>query len=254
MDASQTELRRTGMLLHLPPDRWEMLSAVPHEIRRFGAREAISLKGEPVERSLLMLGGTMGRYISRPGRDDRQMVALQIAGDFVDLHAFPLGMLDHDVRTITPVTLALFEHRVLREVVERSPDLGIDLWRLTLIDGAIHRHWAFRMGAMRALSRMADFLCEMDLRMRLCGEGEDRGFVLPLTQSDLADACGMTPVHVNRVLRDLREDGCCTLSAGRVAIHDRARLASIAGFDPSFLFVEPDGSGYRSLFEGGFRS
>lgn len=227
------------MLRHLSPSHWQALSASCREIRELPARTIVTLKGERVRESLLLVGGMMGRYVPRPVGARAQMVALQVLGDFVDLHGLPLGVLDHEIRTVTDVQLAVFDHADLLDLIDREPDLGMALWSLTMIDAAIHRHWAFRMAALRATVRLANLFCELETRLALCGAVTGDGYDLPLTQIDLADACGMTAVHVNRVLRDLREGGCCTLVKGRLRILDGVRLHRLGAFDPAFLYL-PD--------------
>jgi CRP-like cAMP-binding protein len=111
------------------------------------------------------------------------------------------------------------------------------LWELTIIDAAIHRHWSYRIGALRALAAVANFLCEMELRLRLAGRSEDGQFRLPLKQTDIGEACGATPVHISRMLRELREAGLCTVENGLVTIPDRGALRKVGRFDPQFLYL-----------------
>jgi len=235
-------LQYTGMLRQLPRSRWMKLIETVEEIRYVPAREVLVRRGEQVDESLLVVEGLMGRYIPIEHTERAQMVALQIPGDFVDLHGFPLGVLDHDIQTVSPVTLAAFPHAGLHHVVQTDPDLGIDLWALTLIDAATHRHWAFRMGSMRATMRVANFICEMHYRLSLCERASPNSFDLPVSQIDLADACGMTPVHLSRVLRDLREEGCCTFREGQMPICDMVRLNQLGAFNPAFLNLNRHGT------------
>lgn len=237
-----TELQYTGMLRQLPKSRWTKLTDTVSEIRQVPAREVLVRRGEPVDESLLVTEGLVGRYVPIERTDRAQMVALQIPGDFVDLHGFPLGVLDHDIRTVSAVTLAVFPHAGLHDLVKADPDLGIDLWALTLIDAATHRHWALRMGSMRAIMRVANFMCEMNYRLTLCGRALPHGFDLPVTQIDLANACGMTPVHLSRVLRDLREEGCCTFQDGQVQICNASRLNELGAFNSGFLNLNRRGN------------
>ncbi|EAR50275.1 transcriptional regulator, Fnr-type [Oceanicola granulosus HTCC2516] len=230
---------KVGLLRQLTDADWTSLSALHSEIRQIPARTRVIDAGVALHESLLLFDGLMVRHMSdRRGR--RQMVAVQVPGDFVDLHSLPLGHLDHSVTTLTEVRVAVFPHDRLRAGLPENAGLSLRLWRLTLIDAAIHRRWTFRLGRLRALAGMADFFCEMDYRMRNCGHGTDDGFHLPLTQSDLAEVCGLSPIHVNRVLRDLREAGLCTFADGRVLIHDREELCRLGEFDPSYLYFEDD--------------
>ena len=232
------DLERRGMTERIPDAHWNAIRAACDDIRTFPARATLSRQAEPLDRSLLLLDGMMSRHVPGPHRDVREMVAIEVPGDFVDLHSFPLGTLDHDVSTLTEVRVAMFPHANLRRLMQDHPEAGIALWSMTVTDAAIHRYWSFRIGALRAMGRVANFLAEMELRLRLAGLVEDGRFDLPLTQVDLGEACGMTAAHVNRTVRELREDGAATLRGGTVTIHDRDRLHRIGQFQPTFLMVE----------------
>ena len=231
-------LRQTGMMRHLTDEHWRKLIDTCVGTRTFPARTIITRAFTPLNESMLLDSGLIGRVLCGGANERSQMVALEVPGDFVDLHGMPLGRLDHDVIAMTDATVAVFSHDGLRDLIAQDPDLGLSLWSLTLIDAAIHRHWTFRVGSLRAVARMANFFCEMDTRLNVPPEvGE---FPLPLTQRDLGQICGLTPVHVNRVMKDLREGGCCTLRNGCLIVHDRDRLAAVGDFDPANLFL-PEG-------------
>jgi CRP-like cAMP-binding protein len=228
---------KVGMVRRLDDAHFHSLMKRCSEFRTVPARTLITRQGEQVDASLMLVKGLMGRHVPARDRRVRQMVAIEVPGDFVDLHGFPTGILDHDVTAITDVEIAVFPHAALREIVETDPDLTVALWGLTIVDAAIHRHWAFRIGALRAQSAIANFLCEMELRFRLAGLSEEGRFVLPLTQADIGEACGMTSVHVSRMLRDLREAGLCKIEGGVVTLLDRDGLVDVASFDPHFLHL-----------------
>lgn len=227
---------RTGMVRQLPRALWQRLRAACDERRRLAPREVMTCAGEPVRHSALLLDGIMVRYV-KDSAGNRLMVAVQLPGDFVDLHGLPLGKLDHDVLALGAAQVALFPHEALHEIMEARAEDARQLWRLTMIDASIHRHWTFRIGRLRATASLANFLCEMDLRMRLCDRAEEGNFALGLTQIDLAEISGLSPVHVSRVLKDLRDGGLCSFRDGVVEILDRAGLYRIACFDPSYLYL-----------------
>ncbi|WP_167767133.1 Crp/Fnr family transcriptional regulator [Jannaschia formosa] len=230
---------QVGMVRRLSDDHWQKLISACSDIQDVAARTDLTCKGQPVSSSQLLLDGMMGRYMPGPKETSRQMVALQVPGDFVDLHSFPGKVLDHDVTSITDIRIGVFPHEALRALIEEDTELAMALWELTVIDAAIHRHWSFRMGALRALAAVANFLCEMELRLRLAGRAQDGQFRLPMTQIDIGEACGTTPVHVSRMLRDLREGGLCSLENGLVTIPDRDELRRVGRFDPQFLYLDP---------------
>ncbi len=179
----------------------------------------------------------MCRYIDN-NQGDRQLVSIQVPGDFVDLHGYPLRVLDHDVSTLTEVEVALVPHEALDGLVAEEPALARKLWFSTLLDAAIHREWIFKLGRLPSHGRVAHFFCETELRLRAVGLSDGQRFELPLTQPDIAEICGLTSIHVNRVLRDLREQGLCTVRDGAVEVHDMPALTRLGEFDPAYLYVD----------------
>ena len=156
----------------------------------------------------------------------------------MDLHAFPLKVLDHDVAATTTATVATVTHSALERVIGVFPHLTRKLWFATLIDAAIHRAWLFRLGRLDAVGRVAHFLCETNARLVSAGLSDGRCFNLALTQSDLAEICGLTNVHVNRVMRQLREEKLCVFRSSLVEIADPDRLAARGQFDASYLYMD----------------
>lgn len=210
------------------------------EVRTVPPRHNMIIAGQPIEFSTLLLDGTMCRYMDdRQGM--RQLVALQVPGDFVDLHAFPLKHLDHDVATITECRVAIVPHARLEEIMVKYPHLARMLWFSTLLDAAMHREWIFRLGRLDAAGRIAHFFAEINLRLALVGRSDGNSFALPITQNDLAEALGMTTVHVNRVLRDLREQEIMTFRGGVVNIQDVTKLHRVAEFEPGYLYTNAEG-------------
>ncbi|MFT3975059.1 MAG: helix-turn-helix domain-containing protein [Amaricoccus sp.] len=213
------------------------LEAAITETRTYGRRRTVIRHGTAIDVSLYLMRGTMCRYIDN-NHGDRQLVSIQVPGDFVDLHGYPLKVLDHDVATVTEVEVALFRHADLDALVAAEPALARKLWFSTLLDAAIHREWIFKLGRLPSHGRVAHFLCETELRLRAVGLSDGARFGLPLTQPDLAEVCGLTSIHVNRVLRDLREQGLVTVRAGIVDIREPRALARLGEFDPAYLYVE----------------
>ncbi len=205
-------------------------------VRTLPGRSLLVRAGDRVEHSTLLLEGYICRYMDdREGQ--RQLVAVHVPGDFVDLHAFPMKYLDHDVATLGQVKVATFEHRTLTTVTERFPHLTRMLWFSTLLDAAMHREWIFRLGRLGAEGRLAHLFCELDARLEMVGLARDGVYTLAMTQPDLAEACGITGVHVNRVLRVLREREALTFRNNEVRILNRKVLATIAEFEPAYLYA-----------------
>jgi CRP-like cAMP-binding protein len=187
--------------------------------------------------SILLFEGLCCRYKDLAD-GQRQIMELHVPGDFVDLHGFLLKQLDHTVGALTPVRYAAVPHDALRMITETQPHLGRILWFSTLIDAAIHREQIVSVGRRTALSRIAHLLCELFVRLKIVGLADEDGYALPLTQADVADATGLTSVHVNRMLRKLRNEDILTFRGGRVTIHDWYGLQRVAEFDPTYLHLE----------------
>ncbi len=167
---------------------------------------------------------------------DRQLVSLHLPGDFIDLHAFPLQHLDHDVVTLTDIAIATIPHSALTAITAELPHLTRMLWFSTLLDAAMHREWIFRLGRLDGPGRVAHLLCETALRLAAIGIGDGREFPLPITQGDIAAACGLTNVHVSRVLKTLRDAGLLAMHGNHVTLLDPATLRRLAEFDPQYLY------------------
>lgn len=208
-------------------------------VRELPARSILVREGDAVSVSTYLIDGFMCRY-----KDDRegqrQIVAVHVPGDFVDLHAYPLKRLDHDVATLTACRIAQIPHARLDEIMAQRPGMAKLLWFSTLLDAAMHREWIFRLGRLDALSRLGHFVCEIETKLRAVKLSDGRTFLLPMTQADLGEACGITAVHVNRMARELRERGMLRIQGSQVEIIDRDALYRLSEFSPGYLFIGDD--------------
>jgi CRP-like cAMP-binding protein len=194
-------------------------------------------EGDRPTESTLLITGFAARYsLIRNGK--RQITALHVPGDFVDLHSFFMKKMDHAVMAITPCTVSTVPHETLRGIFENHAHLARLLGVVLAVDGAIHRQWIVAMGRRSALEHAAHLLCELFLRLQAVGLTEGYSFKLPLTQAELGDTLGLSTVHVNRVLQDLRKENLITWRGETVVIEDWPRLQQIAEFDPTFLSLE----------------
>jgi CRP-like cAMP-binding protein len=190
--------------------------------------------GERLERSTLLLDGFVVRYKDLlDGR--RQTLELSVPGDFVDLHSFTLKRIDHDIACLTPCRLAYAPHARIAELTARFPHLTRVLWLSTSIDAAIHRERIVSLGARTAVERLAHLCCETYLRLRGVGLAEDDAFAFPLTQGDVAELLGLSMVHTNRTVRELRERGLARVGRGAVRIDDWDGLRRLGQFDAGYL-------------------
>lgn len=216
------------------PDELAALAGIMTPSRTFRrGQEIIRQLSTPYE-STLLVSGIAGRRVSLEGGAS-QLTALQVPGDFVDLHGFLLPKLDHSIVALSNCTVTSAPHDRLGPVTDAFPKLARGLWFLTLVDAAIHRQWLVMIGRLGALERMAHLLCELDARFTDVGLAEAGRFDLPLTQGEVADALSLSTVHVNRVLQELRRMALVRWSQGRVEILDKAALARLGQFEPSYL-------------------
>lgn len=187
--------------------------------------------------SNVLLEGWACRYVGlADGR--RQILALHIAGDLMDLHSFVQDEMDHSVQSLTACRLGVIPHEAIRRITERYPHLGRVLWRSTLRDAVIARQWMLGLGQRSALEHAAHLFCEMYHRLRAAGLASHGTFAFPLNQTELGDALGISPVHTNRVLQELRAQGLLMLKAQVAEILDLAQLESLAEFDPGYLSLD----------------
>ncbi|WP_333571668.1 Crp/Fnr family transcriptional regulator [Sphingomonas sp.] len=202
------------------------------------AGRTIVRAGEELNYSTLLLDGLIGRYKDLKN-GQRQITHVHVAGDFADLHGFTLKRLDHSLLALTPCTVARAAHVRLREITEKHAHLTRVMWFSTNVDAAIHREWEVSLGRRSAIQRAAHVFCELHVRLGAVGLADEQGYKLAISQAELAECLGLTPVHVNRVLRELRERGLVEFRNGRVSFQDLSGLKRLAEFDPGYLYLEP---------------
>ena len=221
----------------VPADEERAIRAAVAEVREYPADRTFIRPNEELTTSTLLLDGLICRYKDlRDGQ--RQITELHVAGDFADLHSFTLKRLDHNIMALTPARVAIFPHDRLREITEQHPHLTRILWFMTNLDAAIHREWVLSLGRRPALARLAHFFCEMHVRLEIVGLTQDLSFDLALTQVDLAECLGLTSIHVNRMLKILREQGLVELRGGKAEIRDLDGLRRVAEFSTDYLALE----------------
>ena len=202
----------------------------------FSAGDVIVAEGEAIDFSSLLFEGMSYREKSTVDGNS-QIVGLHIPGDFVDLHSYPLKKLDHSLIALTDCRLVTLPHERIDRLMHESPPLARILWFSTMADASIHREWILNLGSRRGSARIGHLFCEMYCRMTIVGLVKDDSFAFPLTQHQLGDALGFTQIHVNRILRELREANLAVFNNGRVTIKHFDRLAKHSGFEPDYLFV-----------------
>ncbi len=232
-------IRKLESIFTLTADERQALDELPMQVTDIKADQDIVREGDRPSRSFTILCGFTCTY-KVTGDGKRQIVAFGIAGDIPDLQSLHLKVLDISIGTITTCRVGFVTHEVLHDLCTRFPRLAAAFWRETLIEGAIFREWVTNVGRREAYNRMAHLLCEMLVRLRAVGLAEDYSCDLPITQVEFADALGVTPVHVNRVLQQMRADGLIELKGDRLNIPDWEQLKQVGEFDPTYLHLEID--------------
>ncbi|WP_292044980.1 MULTISPECIES: Crp/Fnr family transcriptional regulator [unclassified Brevundimonas] len=189
--------------------------------------------------STLLISGFSARY-STLEDGARQITEINVSGDFIDLHSLLMKQMDHGVLALSDCVIAEAPHIGLIDITERHPHLGRLLWLDTIIDAAIHRQWLVAMGRRSGLGHLAHLVCELYLRLQAVGQTGEMRFDLPLTQSVLGDALGLSSVHVSRLISELKSEGLVNWAGGRIEILDWRRLAQIAEFDPTYLRLQSE--------------
>jgi CRP-like cAMP-binding protein len=228
---------RLERIAELCPEDIRLLDSFCSEARDMPARRNIIREGDRPENVHLMVEGWAARYKLLPD-GTRQIMAFLIPGDLCDVHITVLGEMDHSIATLTQARVAHIPRAKMREVEDR-PRLTKALWWATLVDEAVLRAWLVNVGRRDAVQAIGHLLCEMYARLKNVGLAAANRMELPLTQEEIGDALGLTPVHVNRVLQRLRADGLIALKRGALEILDMAALQRVAGFNPNYLHIEP---------------
>jgi CRP-like cAMP-binding protein len=214
------------------------LRDLPLKIRRLGAQEVVVAYGtRPTESCLVGEGFAFRSKTTVDGR--RQILSLHIPGEVPDLQSLHLHVMDHDLMTLTPCLLGFIAHDDLRRLIGVRPSLALALWRETLIDSAIFREWLLNVASRPAISRMSHLFVEMYKRLEAIGHASGGAFELPITQQQLGECLGLTPVHVNRVLQELRQRGLVRVLRESFHLLDLDQLEQLAGYDATYLHLAP---------------
>lgn len=224
-------------LFELSDGEREALTALPIHYAVYEAHQDIVVEHDQPGRCFAVLSGLTATYkTTLDGR--RQVVAYHVPGDVPDFQSLHLKMLDFSIAAVTVASVGFVAHDALRALLQAQPRLAEVFWRATLIDSALSREWMLNNGRRESFPRMAHLFCELMTRLDTVGLVRDHACDLPLTQNELGDALGISTVHVNRVLRELRDSGLVTLSAGRLTVHDWEALVKVGEFDETYLHLQ----------------
>ena len=207
--------------------------ALPFTRKSFAKDAYVIREGQQATDCTLILKGFAFRQkLVRDG--GRQIISFHIPTEFVDLQNGILGVADHNVQAINRCEMAIVPRAALLDLIAARPAIRLAVWIDTLVDASIFREWVVNVGRRDSRARIAHLLCELALRLKNIGEGDDR-FDFPLTQEQLADATGLTAVHTNRTLQSLRRAGLIQLSNGILQVLDWKELCEVGDFDELYL-------------------
>jgi CRP-like cAMP-binding protein len=217
-------------------DRAALLS-LPHHVKSLGQHDYIVREGDCATHSCVLLSGFAVRHkIVADGR--RQIVSIHMKGEMVDLQNSLLGRADHSVQMLTEGRVAMIPRDEINRIAFERPPIGKAMWIDTLVDASVFREWVANVGRRDAATRVAHLLCEFSLRLKVAGLGEQTNYELPMTQEQLADATGLTSVHINRTLKALGAAGLIERSNPRhIEIGDWRKLADAGDFDSAYLHL-----------------
>ncbi|MCP3401707.1 Crp/Fnr family transcriptional regulator [Bradyrhizobium sp. CCGB20] len=203
-------------------------------LERAGSGEDLISEGDPVDSVRVVLSGWLCRYKTlEDGR--RQIVNFVFPGESCDAHAYLLSVMDHSIATLTPVIYTEIKRTRFESLVAADRTLAEAFWCETLVNNAVQREWAINLGRRVALERVAHLFCEIFERLRPVGMVDGTSCLMPITQMDLADATGLSVVHLNRTVQELRASGLIVLRERTLTINDLDALKDAALFSPSYL-------------------
>ncbi len=232
-------IRKLASIAVLTAAERDALAGLPLRLRSIPENTDLVHEGETPSECCLIVEGFVGRY-KLLGQGQRQIMSFHIPGDIPDLHTLQIRVMDHSLGALAPCRVAYIPHAALTDLVRTHPGLCTALWRDTLVDAAILREWLANIGRRNAHQRLAHLYCEIYMRLHAVGLAEGRRFVFPVTQAELGDAQGLSTVHINRVLQDIRRDGLIASDGTETVISDWLRLQAAGDFEPEYLHLRPD--------------
>ena len=239
-DQSQLQpmLRKLQLWKELDAEEQQTLLALPHCVEIVEAGRYIVRQGDKAESSCLLMSGFACRQ-KLTAEGGRSISALHMKGDVVDLQNSLLQVADHSVLAMTRTEVARIPREAIIALAFRFPKIGLAMWYDTLVDGSIFREWLLNVTRRDAQTRIAHVICEFGVRLESLGMGDRSTYEFPMTQEQLADATGLTAVHVNRTLMDLQARGLITRTVRYVVVADWPKLAEAGDFDEGYLHLPP---------------
>ncbi len=232
-------LERLRLRSVLAPEEAEAILGLPGTVVVYGAHRDLVRMGDHIHVASLVLDGLAARFDANK-RGERQITAVHIPGDMCDLHSIIFPVANWGIELLTKTTILKVPHAALRTIASQYPAVAAAFWRDTVVDAGILAKWVANMGRKDSRSRFAHLLCEIGSRMELAGVASRASFQLKMTQQNIADALGLTLVHVNRKIQELRSEGLIQTTKGEIRILDWPALAEIADFRYSYMQIPQD--------------
>jgi CRP-like cAMP-binding protein len=231
-------IRKLDAIFELAPAERDAIAAIPFHVRTYAAHQDVARERDHPSQCCILLGGVACRY-KMVGAGRRQIFSFHFAGDIPDLQSLHIEVMDHNFASITPITAGFVPHETLRAFLRDHPRIADVFWRDTLIEASIYREWMAGLGARSAYARVAHLFCEIMVRQKavdLIAE-DAHEMPLPLTQTEMADALGLSPVHINRTLQVLRAEGLIAGARGTLIVRDWHGLQKAGDFDRAYLHL-----------------
>jgi CRP-like cAMP-binding protein len=243
-------VRRLETITSLSEDEKQAILNLPARVADLRADADIVREGDRPTQCCLLVEGFLTRYKSLSD-GKRQIMAFYVPGDIPDLLSLHIDVMDHSLATIVPSRVAFIPHDALGRLIDQNPRIARAFWRDTLIDASTFREWIVNLGSRDAYSRIGHLICEVFLKLQAVGLTNGNSFAFPITQGEIGDATGLSTVHVNRSIMELRRDNLIVLEKGRCTIPDLSRLEEAAMFDPIYLHLTGERRGGDGRFAGG---
>ncbi|MGQ7262536.1 Crp/Fnr family transcriptional regulator [Vreelandella sp. V005] len=229
-------IRKLESIFLLTAEERQVIHDLPIKTVTLRPDKAILKIGDQPTQCCLVVEGFICAYkLTSEGK--RQILSIFIPGDIPDLQSLHLPYLDVNIASFTSSTLGFIEHDDMSNICAQYPRLSAAFWRETLVSCSIAREWLLNIGQRHAYNRIAHLICELMVRLEAVGLAKQATFELPITQVELADATGMTQIHVNRVLQALRKDGLISSNKNQITVLDWQKLKDAAEFDPLYLHL-----------------
>jgi CRP-like cAMP-binding protein len=228
---------RVASLATRAADDLHLLADMASTIAHLNSRQAILRHGDEADHCCLLLQG----YLSSQDAEsaDGQITSIYVPGDIANLQTLYRPRVNGNLIALGPAIVALVPHRYFHDLPARSPAMSRALLLMLLADHAIQRNWTVNLGSRDALTRVAHLLCEITMRLQNVGLARDLRLPSPFTQSDLAAACSISPVHANRTIQELRRCNLPQWQGKTMTIMDWPGLVRLARFDPTYLGIRP---------------